>query len=111
MIVDKIWGSETVIVNNSLYCGKIMHLKEGWQCSLHHHKIKDETFHILDGMVSFELGDRKLELRAGDSVHVAPGVKHRFGGITPATMIEVSTPHSDDDVYRDEDSRKRNENQ
>ena len=107
MIVEKQWGTETVIANNERYCGKVMRLKEGWQCSLHHHKIKDETFYVLEGIVWFEHGDRSFELRAGDTVHVAPGTKHRFGGITSAIMIEVSTPHSDDDVYRDEGSRER----
>jgi quercetin dioxygenase-like cupin family protein len=104
MKTAKAWGSETLIANG-LYCGKIMHLNQGWQCSLHHHKIKDETFYVLSGRIMFEHGDRKFELEAGDTVHVAPNVKHRFGGIVDSVMVEVSTPHSDEDVYRDEESR------
>ena|ERR1035437_1438057 len=109
--VGKVWGSETWIVNSQLYCGKIMRLNEGMQCSLHHHKIKDETFYILKGRVLFEHGDRKFVMTAGDVVHVAPGVEHRFAGLADSVMIEVSTPHSDDDVYRAQASRAMEQTQ
>lgn len=102
--VTKAWGSETWIAND-LYCGKIMRLKQGMQCSLHHHKIKDETFYVLEGEVLFELGGSAFPMVLGDRVHVPPGVQHRFTGLTDSVMIEVSTPHSDDDVYRAEVSR------
>lgn len=103
MITPKAWGSETLIAN-SLYCGKIMHLKHGWRCSLHHHKIKDETFYVLEGQVLFEHGDSQVELTMGQSIHISPGTRHRFTGLTDSVMVEVSTPHHDDDVYRDEPS-------
>jgi hypothetical protein len=41
---EKVWGEEQWLVNTGAYCGKRMLLKKGFQCSLHHHKIKDETF-------------------------------------------------------------------
>lgn len=104
--IQKAWGTELIIANNDRYCGKVMRLNRGWQCSLHHHKIKDETFYVLEGVVRFELGGKRLILIQGESVYVAPGVKHRFGSRFGAIMIEISTPHSDDDVYRDEESRK-----
>jgi mannose-6-phosphate isomerase-like protein (cupin superfamily) len=103
--VLKVWGTEQVIANNPFYCGKIMRLREGWQCSLHHHKIKDETFYVLSGRVWFELGDMAFEMKMDDIVRVTPYTKHRFGGITDAMMVEVSTHHSEDDVYRHEESR------
>src|SRR4051812_37450647 len=43
---DKIWGREIWITNTALYCGKHLLLNKGYQCSLHYHKIKDETFHL-----------------------------------------------------------------
>lgn len=107
LLVSKLWGSETIIANNTLYCGKILRLNEGWQCSLHHHRIKDETFYILSGYVWFEHGAEAFKIGAGHRVHIAPYDRHRFGGITDAVIIEVSTPHSDEDVYRDEESRRR----
>lgn len=39
--------------------GKILTLKKGFRCSLHTHKIKDETFYILDGEVLMEVFERR----------------------------------------------------
>jgi len=49
--VKKIWGSEEWLVNNELYCCKILNLKKGYRCSIHYHKDKDETFYVLKGIV------------------------------------------------------------
>src|SRR3989338_8926171 len=42
-IVPKVWGQEQWLVNNEKYCGKKMLIKDGYYCSYHKHKIKDET--------------------------------------------------------------------
>jgi len=55
--VDKDWGRELWIVNNDKYCGKILELNKGYRCSIHYHKIKDETFYILEGRVLMEIWD------------------------------------------------------
>lgn len=106
MIVAKAWGTETVIANNERYCGKILNLKAGWQCSLHCHQIKDETFYLKSGVVAFELDGRKFTMTPGDTIHVPPGIYHRFAGVVDSVIIEVSTPHSDLDVFRAEQSRE-----
>lgn len=103
--VAKAWGEELWIVNTSLYCAKWLVLNQGWQCSLHHHKIKDETFHILEGLVKLELGDEIVVLSPGNTVHVPTGTKHRFAGLEASHILEISTHHSDGDVFRDEPSR------
>jgi quercetin dioxygenase-like cupin family protein len=103
-VVIKEWGLEYWIVNKSAYCGKKLELFEGMQCSLHHHKVKDETFYVVSGKVAFELDGRHQVLESGDSIHVPPLAKHRFGGIEPSVIMEFSTYHSDDDTYRDEPS-------
>jgi hypothetical protein len=41
----KVWGYEQTIVNGA-YCGKRMFLREGFRCSIHHHRLKDETFYV-----------------------------------------------------------------
>lgn len=110
--VEKAWGSETWIVNTERYCGKILRLKKGGQCSLHYHVLKDETFYVLYGRVAFELGDPLLkytertcvELGPEQSVRVAPCTPHRFAGIEDSTIFEFSTHHDDADTYRIEPS-------
>ena len=104
-IVKKIWGEEHWIVNKE-YCGKKLILNKGFRCSIHHHKIKDETFYVIGGKVLMELGNEKRVMSVGDYVHVAPFIDHRFTGLEDSEIIEFSTKHIDDDSYRKTESGK-----
>lgn len=108
--MEKAWGREEVIVNRPAYCGKILHLRAGAQSSLHYHAAKEETFYLLSGRVELTLagerGDRVMRLEPGDAVDIAALVPHRFKGLKDSRIIEFSTHHSDDDVFRLEESRK-----
>lgn len=104
-VVKKIWGKEVWIINKD-YCGKILYLNQGYRCSLHFHKKKDETFYVIRGEVLMELEKRKFIMRPGDSCHIKPGKLHRFTGLTDAQIIEFSTHHEDSDSYRKEKSGK-----
>ena len=106
-IIPKVWGHEEVIVNNSLYCGKLLHLKEGAISSLHSHDIKHETFYILSGRVALKLESVTFILGPGSSVTVEPKTKHSFMGLEASVIVEFSTPHSEEDVTRYEPSRER----
>lgn len=100
--VQKLWGSEEWIVNRN-YCGKILNLKKGFRGSIHHHKIKDETFYLLEGKVLLELGEElnKTIMKPGDSIILEPCMKHRFTPLDDSRIIEFSTHHNDEDTYRD----------
>lgn len=96
----KIWGEEKWITNTEKYCAKILYLKKGYRCSYHYHKIKDETFYILKGVVLMELEKEEFLLEEGSVIHIPIGAKHRFTGFTNAEILEVSTQHFEDDSYR-----------
>ena len=98
--VFKSWGYEDWIVNNELYCGKILHIDKNHCCSYHYHKIKDETFYILNGEVFMELNGEKSYMVTGDFIRIKPGDQHRFFGIEESNIIEISTQHFDSDSYR-----------
>ncbi len=106
--VIKTWGWEHWFANTDDYCGKLIYVECGKYSSeglYHFHKIKDETFHVLDGDLRLEYyveGIRtKILLQHGDSFRVHPGTKHRFtAGPSGCTFVEVSTTHSDSDSYR-----------
>ena len=104
--IKKVWGWERVICNSPLYCGKILYLRKGYRCSIHHHEKKDETFYILRGQVLMEVGGKDYAMELGDAVHIAPGVKHRFTGISGAEILEVSTEDFADDSYRTTQSER-----
>ena len=105
-IVPKLWGEEIWIANNSDYCGKVLVLNKGYRCSLHHHKIKHETFYINKGEVLMEFNGQEYIMLPGDVQEIKPGDKHRFTGLKDSEIIEFSTHHEDSDSYREELSGK-----
>lgn len=104
--VEKVWGYEKWLDNNEKYCCKLLFVKKGYQCSLHFHKNKDETFFIIRGHIRLELGKDVLHFRAGHHVRIPPGTPHRFLGMEDTEIIESSTHHDEADSYRLELSRK-----
>ena len=112
--VAKLWGLEEWLVNNDQYCAKFLWLTPGFQCSLHYHPKKRETFIALDGLshVEYHIDNKKYETllmgRNRDTLTIPPMTPHRFysmggeGGL----LLEVSTPHDDTDVVRIEPSKE-----
>lgn len=60
----------------------------------HIHSNEDETFYVLEGDVTFVLGDRTVVAGPGDFVHVPRGNVHCFQnrGATTARLILTFTP-------------------
>jgi len=104
--VEKVWGSELWIVNNDLYCGKLLYLKKDYRCSYHYHKLKTESFYLLKGKVKLIINHNDIPFRKGDAVDIFPGMVHSFEGIEDSIIIEISTQHFDSDSYRFDKSRK-----
>jgi len=105
-VVEKVWGSERWLENNDKYCCKVLTLKKGFQCSLHYHKVKDETFLVTKGQVRLEHNGEVKHLRPGSFVRIHPGEQHRFTGVEDAEIVEISTTHFEEDSYRIEASRE-----
>jgi mannose-6-phosphate isomerase-like protein (cupin superfamily) len=112
MLVAKLWGFEEWLVNNDKYCAKLLWILPGFQCSLHYHPVKCETFIAMDGLVHVEyhidgkLMETILVGHRKDTLTIPPNTPHRFysmGG-NGALLLEVSTTHSDEDVVRLEPS-------
>jgi mannose-6-phosphate isomerase-like protein (cupin superfamily) len=55
---------------------------------LHRHTY-DETWVIIDGQLTFQVGDERVQARAGDIVIVPPGVPHKFtnDGSGPCNLV------------------------
>jgi len=105
--VEKPWGYELIWADTSEYVGKLLHIQAGKALSLQYHERKDETIHLLSGEMRFSAGSSEadlgdIELKAGESFHVARGTVHRMVAITDCDVLEASTPHLDD-VVRLED--------
>lgn len=102
----KVWGNEVEIVNTKDYCGKLLNLKQGFCCSIHHHEKKDETFYVNTGCIILEIENDKILMGPGESYRIKPGIKHRFSGIVDSQIIEFSTHHEDKDSIRETKSGK-----
>lgn len=112
--VSKKWGYELWIENNSLYCGKHLHVLPGKWCSVHYHKNKKETFYIIKGSLVLEYSDNidlhywqtnqanRVVLSQGQSFTIDTMMAHRFTSNLdiPCDFIEISTHHDDSDSYR-----------
>jgi mannose-6-phosphate isomerase-like protein (cupin superfamily) len=107
--VEKPWGYEIWWARTERYVGKLLHVRKGQSLSLQYHNVKDETIRILSGKLLFETkpkdapGEmRRIEMKPGDSFHIAPLTLHRMTGLEDTDVLEVSTPELDD-VVRLED--------
>lgn len=105
--VDKPWGYELRWAITDRYLGKILHINRGEALSLQYHERKDEYLYLLQGAVDMQLGGSDGDLtvqrmKAGDTLHIKPGTRHRMTAVEDTDFIEVSTPEIDD-VIRLED--------
>jgi mannose-6-phosphate isomerase len=101
--VDKPWGYELRWAMTDHYLGKVLHVNKGEALSLQYHERKDEYQYVVKGCVDIELGgpDGVLtthRMCAGDTLHIAPGTRHRITAVEDCDIFEVSTPHLDDVV-------------
>ena len=105
--VPKGWGHEKWIVNCEEYCGKILFITKGKQCSWHHHNQKDEVFYVQSGKIRILYGwEDELDLASvavlerGDKFHVPTGMRHRMYALEDTELFEFSTEHFDEDSIR-----------
>lgn len=102
--VEKPWGHELIWAHTDRYVGKVLHVRAGHVLSCQYHERKDETMHVLAGAVILRLwadpdaAPSERVMRAGESVHVAPGTIHSIEAIEDADVLEASTPELDDVV-------------
>ena len=101
--VDKPWGYELRWAVTDRYLGKVLHVNKGEALSLQYHERKDECQYVIAGCVDVEIGgsDGALNthrMRAGDTLHITPGTRHRITAIEDTDIFEVSTPEIDDVV-------------
>jgi len=106
--VDKKWGYELWIHNDTDYCGKLLVFnKSGDKFSMHYHMLKNETWHVQEGAFQFDWIDTEngercyTQLQKGDVVEIKKGLPHQLIALSDgSTIFEVSTQHFDDDSYR-----------
>ena len=107
-VILKPWGWEKIWAHTDKYVGKILHINPGHRLSLQYHEVKDETIHVLSGILKVYSTKLQIEhtMSEGMSWHITPGQIHRFEapeGGEPVVLLEVSTPELDDVVRLKDD--------
>jgi len=89
-ILFKVLPRET---SNGLFVIEHMNLTRGGP-PLHKHPNQEEYFYVISGEVRFALGDRRVILKAGDSVLGPRGIPHTFAAVEgkPSHMLIAFTP-------------------
>ena len=73
----------------------------GLEAPLHVHHRDDEGFWVLEGDVTFEVGDTTIEASAGDYVFGPRGIPHRFTvGEQGCRMLFIMVPGGFEDLVR-----------
>ena len=128
--VKKKWGNERIYKNDENYCVKLLTVNQGKSCSIHCHKLKEESFLMCQGKILLEIWDempkeatqKELEniakitpvhryilephnaykLNDNSIITIGPRVPHRFTGLLDGDNMfyEASTIDSADDSYR-----------
>lgn len=102
------YGAAMVTLVNREYCKKLIVQLPGQTHPEQHHKVKEETFHVLWGdlVVTLDGVDRKV--RQGDIVLVERGVRHAFRSENGVVIEELSSTHHGDDSFYTDESISRN---
>jgi mannose-6-phosphate isomerase-like protein (cupin superfamily) len=106
--VEKQWGHELWIHNDSQYCGKLLvFTNSGNKFSMHYHMLKNETWYVQEGAFQFDWIDTEsaercyTQLQKGDVVYIEKGLPHQLTALIDNSIVfEVSTQHFDEDSYR-----------
>ena len=109
--ITKPWGHEQIWALTDKYASKFLHVRRGEALSWQYHERKDETIHVLNGLIRLELSDTDTPaeialLRPGETCHIPSGKRHRMTALDTSLVLEVSTPELDD-VVRLEDKYGR----
>lgn len=95
----KAWGYTLEFFNNAIMSAHHITVNKGGFCSEHKHEHKHNTFYVLSGKLEVTIcresdwPDKdfldRVEVTAGQSTAVAPGLFHMFRGLEPTEAIEV----------------------
>ena len=77
---------------NKEYAKKIIVMLPNQSHPVHHHKIKNETFHILRGELTLTLNGKNKKLKPGDIIDIKKNSYHKFkAGSKGCIFDEIST--------------------
>ncbi|HEX5937409.1 MAG TPA: phosphomannose isomerase type II C-terminal cupin domain [Actinomycetota bacterium] len=110
MIVDKPWGRVVTYALNQASSVRVITVEPGQETSVHYHRMRDETWVVLDPGLTIEIGDRSIEAEPGEEFVIPAEESHRIrcAGADPGRILEVAYGYtSEDDTQRLQDQYGR----
>ncbi len=110
MIVEKPWGSVATYAHNQPSTVRMITVDPGQETSVHFHRMRDETWVVLDPGLVVEVGNRSIVARPGDEFVIPAEQAHRIRceGGAPGRILEVAYGYTtEDDSERLEDDYGR----
>lgn len=95
-------GEET----NGQFSLRVQHVESGYGTPLHAHREQSETFHVVRGNFTFQVGDEQIVGKPGMTVHIPAGIPHCFlfeadWEAQTGELISILTPGIHDGFIRD----------
>ena len=117
---EKPWGSAQVWNSNCEFHGKVITIRKGSRTSLKYHRIKNEFFLVLNGLVKITFGNsRTLEkpekypwseriLSPGDVFNVQSECPYRLEALEESMIVEIGDKENDPPVRIEDDYGRAN---
>ena len=68
----------------------------------HIHHLEEEQFYVLDGQLTYSVGDQIFEVRTGDFIHIPKGAVHSFkNGSKPSRLLATFAPAGIEGFFRE----------
>ena len=93
------FGAVIIDVINREYCKKLIVQLPRQKHPYHHHKLKEETFHVLYGSMEVEVDGNSHALKEGDLFLVEKNKWHKFSSMNGVIFEEISTTHHKNDSF------------
>jgi mannose-6-phosphate isomerase len=90
MILEKDWGLIKEYTLNQVCTVKLLALAPGMHTSLHHHRLRDDMWIILDDGLEVQVGEERSFPREGDEFVIGAGTPHAiFAHDTAGRVLEI----------------------
>jgi mannose-6-phosphate isomerase len=103
VIIEKPWGRVVTYALNQPSSVRVITVEAGRETSVHFHRMRDETWVVLDGSIDLEIGDVTTHARSGDEFVIPAEQPHRIRctGEGPARILEIAYGYTtEDDTQR-----------
>jgi mannose-6-phosphate isomerase-like protein (cupin superfamily) len=99
MQIDKPWGRVITYAWNQPSSVRVITVLPGAETSVHFHRMRDETWVVLDAGLTIEIGDRVILAAQGEEFVIPAEETHRIRctGSTPGRILEIAYGYTTED--------------